>query len=114
MKIEITQEHIKEGNECSARWCPGALAINDALGLDGHDAYSVVGECDINVCIVKNRDQESHSMIMLPVGPTPEVLRKFIARFDDHKRVDPCAFKIPDEDLDLISNLRSKSNEGQA
>lgn len=77
--VEVTQEDIDQGQRCSCRGCPVALALERATGI----SWLVDGGC----IYVDWRSFQVFAVL------SPEV-RAFIHRFDCGKPVQPITFTL--------------------
>ena len=94
MLISLTEDHIKRGKRWNSECCPGALAINEALGLTNPDGSmvpngSTVGHCRLSIY----KDGKEYRF------DTPHELHDFIMHYDsdsprDHLLVRPCEFEL--------------------
>lgn len=81
MKIEVTAEHIRDGERSQPSLCPVALALRQRFGCDCH-----VG---------------SHTAVWVEAGgrfvvDLPESATKFVNEFDAGLAVEPFGFAISD------------------
>ena len=90
MKIQVTKEDIKKGEQGSCEWCPVALAIQRTYNLkNGKDKTVTVDENGVGIW---QDSVEQHYQL-------PQIARDFIHSFDNtyspHKEYfKPFSFKI--------------------
>ena len=80
MKIEVKQEHIDKGIQCSAESCPIARAVK---AKTHRSVY--VSDNDMHYT------RSSGNTVMVDL---PTVAQKFIAAFDKGQKVRPFAFEV--------------------
>jgi len=88
VRVSVTQDDIDKGVPHVAYACPVARAVGRAMGGDGF----VLVESERIECTLQHKGFETHSW------ETPEVVQKFIERFDEeggHERVSPFEFDLP-------------------
>ena len=79
MKIQVTDWHIKHGIRGSSTCCPVALAVEEA-------SRAMYGTCNVLVSDIIYINHHSY--------PAPQVVKKFIADFDEDKQVEPIEFEL--------------------
>jgi hypothetical protein len=91
MKIQVTNEDIKKGEQGSCEWCPVALAIQRTYDLkNGKDKMVTVD--DNTVGVWEDKDFQKYQL--------PRIARDFIHTFDnwtflnDRTYFKPFSFKI--------------------
>ena len=91
MKIQVTNEDIKKGEQGSCEWCPVALAIQRTYDLkNGKDKMVTVD--DNTVGVWEDKDFQQYQL--------PQIARAFIHTFDnwtflnDRAYFKPFSFKI--------------------
>ena len=105
MKVEITEEHIQRGRSYSCMFCPGALAINDALGLDGKSEFALV---DKVYTYFKMIDCPGRLPEYVDIIHTPAELKAFTEAFDhvSGRKTKGVVFEIPDSVLESFEEAR--------
>ena len=79
MKIKVTKEHIKAGQRKSARYCPVALAVTEAVG---HLVY------------VSNEYIDCHPQHKYKKYAMPDEVANFIHNFDNNGSPEPFEFEL--------------------
>lgn len=77
IKIQVTAQHIKNGNVCALGSCPIALAVMEQLESP---KVSVAFNCRF----IKNEGTYAYKL--------SRAAKRFIMRFDNHKPVKPFSF----------------------
>ena len=92
MKIQVTKEDIKKGEQGSCEWCPVALAIQRTYDLKNGKDKMVVVDGDCVGIWEKNNGEQQYQL--------PQITRDFIHTFDnwiflnDKAYFKPFSFKI--------------------
>ena len=92
MKIQVTKEDIKKGEQGSCEWCPVALAIQRTYDLKNGKDKMVVVDGDCVGIWDKNNGEQQYQL--------PQITRDFIHTFDnwiflnDKAYFKPFSFKI--------------------
>ena len=92
MKIQVTKEDIKKGEQRSCEWCPVALAIQRTYDLKNGKDKMVVVDGDCVGIWDKNNGEQQYQL--------PQITRDFIHTFDnwiflnDKAYFKPFSFKI--------------------
>lgn len=84
MKIEVTQEDINKGQQCSKCYCPIALAINRVLETNTPNVMVFPSSCNYSY---KN---------VLYFKDFPKEVKNFVETFDEfgHEFVKPFNFEL--------------------
>jgi hypothetical protein len=79
MKITVTEQHIEQGKQASQCFCPVALAIREATGID-------------QLCVLSIG-------VIFKTGSVnlPEEASNFVLDFDAGQAVEPFEFELPIE-----------------
>ena len=92
MKIQVTNDDIKKGEQGSCEWCPVALAIQRTYDLKNGKDKMVVVDGDCVGIWDKNNGEQQYQL--------PQITRDFIHTFDnwiflnDKAYFKPFSFKI--------------------
>ena len=79
MKIRVTEEHIRKGLPTDCEFCPVAIAVAEAYGVN-HDQVSV--------------DDDSIWVLGEGTAPSPKEVLAFIEAFDEGYAVGPFEFEL--------------------
>ena len=92
MKIQVKQEHIDAGEHCVGSKCPVALALNEAINIEGRRFF-----VDPNVTYVRGIHLSPSFLTIIDAEfsfSNLDSVSDFVCKFDRFKQVEPFEFDM--------------------